>query len=269
MAHPLKLAILRTGLLLILVTAFALPLRAEPDHFYFVQITDTHLGIPENDRRTRKIVDAVNALPVKLACVVHTGDIYDRRVRENPRALARAAGVFSSLRVPIYFLPGNHEIDLFRKRDSTRESYTSTFGPLTYSKAVAGAVFVFTYSDPLREGVALPEFDPFRTLRQELEMAGDKPVLLFHHCPSVRDFYNNRFHPGWKPGTREKWVALVNGFNIKAVITGHFHRDEFHWLGHVPLYVSGPVAAKYGRQAGFRLYEYRGGKLSYTAQYLE
>jgi UDP-2,3-diacylglucosamine pyrophosphatase LpxH len=66
-----------------------------------------------------------------------------------------------------------------------------------------------------------------------------------------------------------KWVALINQYNVKAVITGHFHRDEFHWLDKVPLYVSVPVAEKFGRQAGFRIYEYKNGKLGYTTQYLE
>ena len=255
-----------TGLLV-----WAPPLLADGsgDRFYFVQISDTHLGIKENDLRTRKVVAAVNALPMEIRCVVHTGDIYDRRVRDSKDTAARAADIFKALRVPVYFLPGNNEIDLFRRTDRLREAYTKTFSPLIYSRKVAGTFFVFTYTDPLREGYTMPGFDPFEAVRQELEKAGNRPVLLFHHCPSVRDFYNNEFHPGWAAEIREKWLALVNGNNIKAVIAGHFHRDEFHWLGKVPLYVAGPVAEKYGRQSGFRIYEYKGGRLSYTTQYLE
>lgn len=239
------------------------------DSFFFVQISDTHLGIRENDLRTRKVIDAINALPMKIQCVVHTGDIYDRRVRYSERAAARAADMFRALHVPVYFLPGNNEIDLFGQAERTRDAYTAAFGPLTYSREVAGTLFVFTYTDPLREGRGMPGFDPFGAVRQELEKSNGRPVLLFHHCPSVPDFYRNERHPGWAAKTREKWLALVSGNSIKAVIAGHFHRDEFHWLGKVPLYVAGPVAEKYGRQAGFRIYEYRGGKLSYTTQYPE
>ena len=65
------------------------------------------------------------------------------------------------------------------------------------------------------------------------------------------------------------WEKLVNTHNVKAVIAGHFHRDEFHWLGHVPLYVSGPVANFWNRNATFRLYEYRNGQIGYRTQYLE
>lgn len=249
----------------------ALPLSAQSggSPFFFVQITDTHIGIRENDLRTRRVIEAVNALPMKLACVVHTGDVYDRSVRNQAGAAARARDLFSTLKVPIYFLPGNHEIDLFGETEETKRAFTEHFSPLVYSKPVAGTVFVFAYSDPLREGVALGGFDPLAALRREMAGAGGRPVLLFHHGPSVWNFYSNRFHPGWDPAIKEKWVALVNGFNVKAVITGHYHRDEQHWLGNVPLYVSGPVAEKYGRQACFRIYEYRDGTLSYTTQYLE
>lgn len=249
--------------------AMALPLQAGQDLFYFVQITDTHLGIRENDERTRKIVAAVNALPTEIQCVVHTGDIYDRSVRDDPGAVTRAAGVFKDLHAPVYFLPGNNEIDLFRATEGTRKAYTRQFSPLTYSKKIAGVFFVFAYTDPLREGTGMQGVDPFAAIQKELASAGSRPVLLFHHGPSVRDFYLNRFHPGWDTGTREKWIALINSRNVKAVIAGHYHRDEFHWLDQVPLYVSGPVAGKFGRQAGFRIYEYKGGKLSYTTQYLE
>ena len=37
---------------------------------------------------------------------------------------------------------------------------------------------------------------------------------------------------------------MVNGHNVKAVIAGHFHRDEHHWIGDVPLYVSDKFKGK-------------------------
>jgi UDP-2,3-diacylglucosamine pyrophosphatase LpxH len=64
-------------------------------------------------------------------------------------------------------------------------------------------------------------------------------------------------------------VKLINSYNVKAVIAGHFHRDELHWLENVPLYVSSPVAGYWGRQATFRIYEYSNGKIGYRTQYIE
>ena len=105
-------------------------------------------------------------------------------------------------------------------------------------------------------------------LESRLKKAAGKPVLLFHHAPSVDDFYSNKMHDGWKKEVRDKWIGLINEYNVKAVITGHFHRDEHHWLGDVPLYVSAPISGYWDRQLTFRIYEYKDGKIGYRTQYL-
>jgi hypothetical protein len=105
-------------------------------------------------------------------------------------------------------------------------------------------------------------------LEARLKQSDGKPVVIFHHGPSVDDFYKNRMHGGWKQAIREQWIALLNRYEVKAVIAGHFHRDEHHWLGDVPLYVSAPVSGFWGRQATYRVYEYKDGKLGYRTQYL-
>ncbi|MFW6303548.1 MAG: metallophosphoesterase family protein, partial [Candidatus Sumerlaeota bacterium] len=78
-----------------------------------------------------------------------------------------------------------------------------------------------------------------------------------------------KMHGGWRPEYREAWIKLINRYNVKAVIAGHFHRAEQHWLGDVPLYVAPPVAGYWGRQASYRLYHYQAGRLSFTTQYLD
>jgi hypothetical protein len=60
----------------------------------------------------------------------------------------------------------------------------------------------------------------------------------------------------------------LRAHTIKAVITGHFHRDELHWTDGIPVFSAPPVAGFWGRQASYRLYEYRAGNLSYRTLYL-
>jgi len=238
--------------------------------FYFVQITDTHLGVPENRVRTEKVVAAVNQLPMEILCVVHTGDIIDRSKRLDADVFTDAAAIFKGLKPTVHFLPGNNDILLAASAQTNRADYEHAFGSLISRAEYHGVVFIFAYTDPLQESVAMEGYDPLGAVKAQLEAAQGKPVILFHHGPSVDDFYNNRFHGGWVKKTKDNWVALINQYNVKAVITGHFHRDEFHWLGKVPLYVSPPVAVKWGRQACFRIYEYRqNGRIEYTTQYLE
>jgi 3',5'-cyclic AMP phosphodiesterase CpdA len=240
----------------------------EDTRFYFVQITDTHLGMPGNRARTGRVVDAVNDLPMEIAFVAHTGDIIDRRVPRDEGVFADALSVFKRLTPRVHFLPGNNDIRLGASAQKDKAGYERHFGSLISRAEYKGVVFLFAYTDPLRESVTMTG-DPLAVLEKNLAATNGKPVIVFHHGPSVENFYNNKFHGGWAKTIKENWVTLINKYNVKAVISGHFHRDEFHWLGKVPLYVSPPVAEKWGRQACFRIYAYQNGRIGYTTQYLE
>lgn len=236
-------------------------------HFYFVQITDTHFETGDNIDRTRKAVELINDLPMRIQCVVHTGDITTNRL-EDEELLDSALPILWRIAVPIHFVPGNH--DIFPERlEATCKAYTERFGGLISKAEYEGVVFIFVFTEPLRESFTVNGYEPLKQLEEYLEQADGKPVILFHHAPSVGNFYNNDFHRGWENEIREKWVKLINAYNVKGVIAGHFHRDEYHWLGDVPLYVCPPISCYWGRQAAFRIYEYRNGKIGYTTQYIE
>jgi len=265
--HPAKFSLI-IFLIWLVLPGFA---SGGEGRFYFVQITDTHLGIPGNKIRTDKVVKAVNGLPMEIVCVVHTGDIVDRTLQGDEGIFPDTLSIFKDLKSRIHFLPGNNDIRLggLTSTKKDRENYEQYFGSLISRAEYNGVIFLFAYTDPLRQSAAMAGYDPLELLKQYLDTAKGKPVVLFHHGPSVDDFYNNKFHGGWSKTVKENWVKLINRYNVKAVIAGHFHRDEFHWLGKVPLYVSPPVAEKWGRQACFRIYEYQNGKIGYTTQYLE
>jgi 3',5'-cyclic-AMP phosphodiesterase len=241
--------------------------REEAAAFDFVQITDTHFGGDDHEARTRKAVDAINHLPMPIACVVHTGDITADRL-SDPRTVGVATSILATLRVPVHYLPGNHDI-LRRKVAATVGVYTNAFGPLAARAEYHGVVFLFLYDEPLRKAVTVEGYDPLAWLDAALRQAGRKPVLVFIHTPPVDDFYDNRVHPGWPEEIRQRFTQMINSANVKGVIAGHFHRDELHWLGNVPLYVSSSIASYWGRQASFRIYEYDHGRLSYRSVYLE
>ena len=103
----------------------------------------------------------------------------------------------------------------------------------------------------------------------QLEKNKNSKVIIFHHAPSVSDFYKNEMHDGWPDDVQGKWIELINSFNVIAVIAGHFHRDEHHWLGNVPLYVAAPIAEFFGRQITYRIYEYKNGRVGYRTVYVE
>ena len=253
------------GIALCLALLFAGALsQAKDKSFYFVQITDTHLGYSDHEERLTQVVQAINKLPFQIEFVVHTGDITTDKIEDGP-TLAGALSILKLLKPPIHYVAGNHDI-LRKKLDSTTMAFKNNFGDLISQKEYGGVVFLFVYTEPFGSGFSLPSYDPLAELGKRLKQSAGKPVVVFHHSPSVGDFYSNEMHPGWE---REKeWVTLLNRYNVKGVIAGHFHRDELHWLGKVPLYVCPPVAGHWGRQASFRIYEYKDGKIGYRTQYI-
>ena len=235
-------------------------------NFYFAQITDTHFGDKDHEQRTRKVVQAINKLPMKIEFVVHTGDITMDKI-EDVAVVTDVITLIGTLKAPIHYIPGNHDI-LRHRHNDTMEAYKNHFGELITQLEYHGVVFMFVYTEPLAKAFSVPNYDPLDELETRLKQSDRKPVIVFHHTPSVEDFYMNRMHPGWKKEIREKWIALLNKHNVKAVIAGHFHRDEHHWLGDVPLYVCSPIAGYWGRQSTYRIYEYKNGKIGYRTQYI-
>ena len=204
---------------------------------------------------------------MKIECVVHTSDITQEKLEEES-IVNSAIALFDRFNPPIHFFPGNHDI-LRQKYKETKQSYTDHFGILTIYQEYNGVVFLLIFTEPLAQSISDDSYDPLSELETQLKRAAGKPVIVFHHTPSVEDFYRNKMHTGWKKEVRDKWVELLNQYNVKAVIAGHFHRDEHHWLGNVPLYVCSPISGYWDRQLTYRIYEYRDGKIGYRTQYIQ
>lgn len=234
---------------------------------YFVQITDTHIGVAGHDRVVTQIVEMVNALPIPVACVVHTGDLSADQL-DRPDATEPGLASLRKIRFPLHFVPGNHDI-LATRPTETLKAWTNSVGPLCATAEYQGVVFLFAYVEPLTRQPEIAGYDPLAWMESALKAAGGKPVIVFHHTPPMDDFYRNRWHSGWPDETRNKWLKLLLSANVKAVVGGHFHRDELQWMDGLPVYVAPPAAKFWGRQPSFRIYEYRNGRLSYRTCYLE
>lgn len=245
--------------------ACASPITAQ--HFYFAQMTDIHFGEDDNAARAAKVVDSINHLPMKTECVVITGDIMNENILDD-KMLTLGLNTLKPLKSSVYFVPGNNDILEGTQLAATQESFVKHFGPLASKAEYNGVVFLMLYTEPLRTSFQVSGFDPLKWLEQALKEAGNKPVIIFTHAPDVEDFWANEMHPGWPQQAKDKWEALIKSHNVKAVITGHFHRDELHWIGKVPQFVSAPIAAAFGRQNSYKVYEYKDGKLNYWTVYV-
>ena len=249
--------------LMLAITAKA----ADTGALYFVQVSDTHLGVMDHEKVLGQMVDAINKLPFPISCVVMTGDLAMDNF-DKPAVQAAATSLLSRIRVPVHVLAGNHDLSEKSTKD-TITAWTHTFGPLGATADYGGVRFVFVFTEGLFKKGPVGDFDAVGYLARTLRAAGDKPVLLFQHSPWFEDFYANVVHPGWPDRTRARWAELVRSGPVKAVIAGHCHRDELHWEGDVPVYVCEPAARFWGRQPVFRIYCWQNGHLSYWTWYLD
>jgi len=239
--------------------------------FSFVQITDLHIGGgTDHVQRTSRAIDAINALPLPIACVLVTGDLVNNNLTDLA-ALGRVTNLLARLHAPTCIVPGNHDV-LASHWDATTNAYVRAFGPLTTNFTCHGVVFLGLCDEMLRNSQIAaqhPGCDPLPWLEAQLKAAATRPVIVIHHSACVDDFHGNAFHEGWPETVRQRWITLVNRYHVRAEIVGHYHRDELEWVGDVPVYLAAPLAGYYGRQASFRIYTWHDGHLSYRTVYLD
>ena len=238
--------------------------------FRFVQLTDLHIdGGTDHVQRVTRAVDAINALPMPIEFVLVTGDLVNNNIT-NSNTVRRLTSLLRRLHPTVHVLPGNH--DTVPKRwPETTNAYVQALGPMLTTFTCHGVVFLLLADETLHDTRLAAEhsdYKPMEWLEAQLRATTNQPVIVVHHRPCVEDFHDNTLHAGWPQPTRDRWTELVNRYRVSAEIAGHFHRDELYWVGNVPLYVAAPIAGYYGRQASFRLYEWRDGHLSYRTVYL-
>jgi Icc protein len=236
-------------------------------HFYFVQLTDPHFGLPDSAERAARCILEINTLPMPIECMVVTGDITMDNILDAD-TVGQARRLPARVSMPVHWLPGNHDIDP-NNLPATVAAYEKYFGPLCSKAEYHGVVFLFVYTEPLRRGFKVEGLDVLKWTEEQIEAAKGKPVIIFHHSPSIDDFYKGKFHDSWKADAKARWHKLIKSHrNVKAVIAGHFHRDEFHWIGDTPLYICPPIASLFDMSVvSYRIYEYTDGKLGYRTEY--
>lgn len=235
--------------------------------FYFVQITDTHWGVKGSVGLTRKAVAAINKLPVDVEFVVHTGDIFADTIRDEG-IVREGLLAMRSLKAPAYYVPGNHDL-LEGAAEETQRLYRKHFGALTRKVEVRGVLCLFMNSEVAGDDERAAGQVQREWIAQELRKDERRPVLLFVHRPPVADRLAARTRAEWGEEFHPRWARLFESrHQIKAMVAGHLHRDELHWIGAVPVYVASSLVWFWDRQPSMRLYKYENGRLTYWTIYL-
>jgi len=212
----------------------------------FAQISDTHVR-PAAIDRSQRFADILAEIQAGgYDFVIHTGDLMD-----EPSAWAARAfkAITSRLQVPIYFVPGNHDVynpsmgevgeieapwwARLEVDSSLEEQYRGWFGPAWHTSSCKGLHLLGVDSLIINSGLP-EEAEQWAWLEDTLaEITSRQPaqIVLFTHLPlfirqpdealDAADFAN-RYLVIAPPG-RDRLLSLIRRHRVMAVLAGHIH----------------------------------------------
>jgi 3',5'-cyclic AMP phosphodiesterase CpdA len=199
--------------------------------FSFVQISDSHIGFarPENPdvaATLQQTVDAINALPVQPAFVVHTGDVTHLA---KPAQFDTAKQMLGTLKAPLIVLPGEHDVigdpaaffAAFGRSDAPKGWFSWDQGGVHFLSLIN----VFNFEIDGKLGTEQIDFI-------EKDLAAQKrstPIVVFAHVPLYA-----LFPPwGWTTEDGSRVLAALRRFDAVTVLNGHIHQIVQHTDGNV------------------------------------
>jgi 3',5'-cyclic AMP phosphodiesterase CpdA len=235
-----------------------IPLVAAPptQAFTFVHASDTHISEATVDR-TRRLRFLVDSL--RPAFVLITGDLIRDALRVSEGEARRLFELFrteiAAFPVPVFVVPGNHEIFAIERHRSLvspehpfygKRLYRSMLGPNYYSFDWGGVHFVGLDTADYFDLWYYGQVDSLQLewLNRDVgRLAPGTPVVTFNHIPLVSgaqsiDGYdeesvaptlirlNGRSRFRHTVGNNEAVIGAL-GSRLEIALGGHFHRREF------------------------------------------
>lgn len=231
------------------VRGTALGNGAEPSGPTFLQISDSHLGFkgtanPNVADTLERAVNAINALAVQPAFVIHTGDITHLA---KPEQFDTGKQILASLKAPLFTIPGEHDtigsdrarnyFDAFGKNNAREGVNDSKRG--WYSFDLNGVHFVALVNVFDFEKMGLLGTEQISWLEKDLSAhRGSTPLVVFGHVPLYA------LYPkwGWTTDDSTKVLAMLRRFDAVTVLNGHIHQVIEHTEGNMRFYTASPTA---------------------------
>src|SRR5690349_6103380 len=205
----------------------------------FVQISDSHIGFdkPANTdvvATLREAIAKIKTEPEPPAFVLHTGDLTHL---SKPSEFDTLQQVLSELSLPVFFVPGEHDV-LGDDGESYRERFgKGTLGAGWHSFDRNGVHFVGLVNVVNLKAGGLGSLGDEQLAWLEKDVAGlssSTPVVVFAHIPlwSV--------YPDWGWGTddSERALSYLKRFGSVSVLNGHIHQVMQKVEGHVTFHTA-------------------------------
>jgi 3',5'-cyclic AMP phosphodiesterase CpdA len=257
---------IKRAFLIALFIVCVIPVFGQEQPFYFMMVTDTQLGMYENNRSFVRetanyefVVATTNRL--KPGFVIVLGDLVNKegdagQIREFQRITQKIDPA-----IPVYYVAGNHDVG-HEPTPETVAAYRKAFGRDYYSFR-AGPIYGIVLDSTLIHTPKNAESEyqeQLSWLKAELEKAKGsdaRHIIVFQHHPyfisdaQEPDQYSNIVLERRKP-----IVELLHQYNVHYVFAGHVHKSSVGKDGDLEMTVSGPVSMPFGEEgSGIRLAE--------------
>jgi plastocyanin len=205
----------------------------------FVQISDSHIGFNKDANHDvvgtlRAAIAKIKALPDRPEFVLHTGDLTHL---SKPEEFDTLQQVLSELSLPIFYVPGEHDV-----LNDDGKGYLERFGKNTtgagwHSFDHNGVHFVGLVNvvNLKAGGLGTLGDEQLEWLEKDVKrLKSSTPVVVFAHIPlwSV--------YPEWGWGTDDSARALsyLKKFGSVSVLNGHIHQVMQKVEGHVTFHTA-------------------------------
>jgi 3',5'-cyclic AMP phosphodiesterase CpdA len=191
----------------------------------FLQLSDSHVGFdkPANPNALGTLEEAivkVNALPIKPAFAIHTGDISHLSLESQ---FDDADRIISQSRLDVHYVPGEHDF-----LDPDQKFYKDRYGRGTkgagwYSFDASGVHFIGLVNVVNLKAGGLGDLgaDQLEWLEDDVKhLSASTPIVVFAHIPLWT------IYPDWGWGTDDAGQALsyLKRFGSVTVLNGHIHQ---------------------------------------------
>jgi 3',5'-cyclic AMP phosphodiesterase CpdA len=210
----------------------------------FLQISDTHIGFnkpanPDVAATLKRTIDFVNAMPVKPALTIHTGDITHL---SKPEEFDMAAQLLSGLNISeLHTVPGEHDVT-----DGPGVEYFNRFGQASANKGYysfdhSGVHFIalvnVMHFKP--NGLGGLGDDQLAWLENDLKgRSSSTPIVVFAHMPmwTIYEAW------GWGTGDADQAMSYLRRFGSVTVLNGHIHQIVQKVEGHITFHTARSTA---------------------------
>ncbi len=219
----------------------------------FAIITDSHIRLPSGDdeggypsnhyatARNRYVVERLNAFNPDF--VIHLGDVVHPipALSTHEEAVALAGDVYADLNVPLYVLPGNHDIGDKHNAwmpapvvdETSHQVFKRHWGPLYRSFDYQDCHFVLLDTPVMNSNLAR-EHEQRQWLEDDLgkNRAAGRRLFVFTHYPLfLYEPDEPRHYDNLDEPARSWLLDLLHHHSAEAVFSGHVHNFFFNRTG--------------------------------------